>query len=142
TLAGGQLHLGLNVTEAYSRLNLPDRGPSPVPLAPRFFGNARIAYTLPGEWPTLGLAARYVGTRALDAALDPAFATPPLAKSQMELRGTVSGQVPSLHALSYRVSANYAFTSTSAYTTGVITTPPLLLPVDRFRVTAGLQYDF
>jgi outer membrane receptor for ferrienterochelin and colicins len=143
TLAGGQLHLGLNVTEAFSRQSLPGRDALPVPLSPTFFGNARVAYTLPGDWPTLAVAARYVGRRAVDAALDPTFGVPPFAKPQAELRGTVSGRVPALHALSYRVSASYSFTATSAYAAGVLVAPnPVLLPVDQFRVTAGLQYDF
>lgn len=142
TLASGRLHLGLNVTEAFSRQQQPGRVDAPVPLAPSIFGNARVAYTLPGDWPTLGIAARLSGRRAVDAALDPLFVNPPYAKPQLELRGTVSGVVPGVRGLSYRVSANYAFSKHGAYTTGVLRPDPLLGLVDRFRVTVGLQYDF
>jgi hypothetical protein len=65
--------------------------------------------------------------------------------------------VPAIRGLSYRASANYAFADRGPYVIGpfqtgrtapmgtqdrVYPTAPELNPIDRFRVTAGLQYDF
>jgi hypothetical protein len=65
----------------------------------------------------------------------------------------VSGDVPRVAGLSYRLSANYAFADRGAYVVGPVQEisyraqgAPIpraeLVPVDTFRVAVGLQYDF
>jgi hypothetical protein len=72
-----------------------------------------------------------------------------VAPAQIALRGTISGPVPGLRGLSYRLSANYNFADRGPYVIGFIQggntgiyQPAELIPVDRFRATVGLQYDF
>ena len=66
-----------------------------------------------------------------------------------ELRATLSGPVPGLKGLSYRLSANWVFGKRGPYVVGFSqggvpgwSDVPELVPVDRFRTTVGLQYDF
>ena len=62
-----------------------------------------------------------------------------------------------LRGLSYRLSADYAFTDRGPYVVGPFQTgpvgavptslqksptTPLLNPIEQFRLTVGLQYDF
>jgi outer membrane cobalamin receptor len=116
-------------------------------LAPRIFGNARIAYTLGGALPTVAIAGHFLGDRLADHAIDGAFVPLPHAPPQLELRLCLSGTVPGLSHLSYRAIANYAFADRGPYVVGPVTSSiptqpsPQLNPVDRFRTTLGLQYD-
>lgn len=146
----GQLRYATNLTGTIARRNDPGLGAQPLAVAPQAFGNARVSYDLPGDLPTLGIAGHYLGQRPADRAFDGNFPVTPYAPAQLELRGTVSGPVPRtiLPGLSYRVSANYAFASHAPYVVGPSQyySPPYttaeLAPVDRFRVTVGLQWDF
>jgi hypothetical protein len=58
----------------------------------------------------------------------------------------VSGPIPFVKGLSYRVGANYAVADRGPYVVGVAQqayswqTSAELIPVDRFRVTAGISY--
>jgi hypothetical protein len=132
---------------------------SPLVVAPQLFGNARIAYDLGGNLPTVALAGHYQGRRPADRAA--AFYPPPYAPALVELRLTVTGAFPGLKGLTYRASANYAFAPKGPYvigpaqsqvsatsrdpTTGeiiVLVRDPELIPIDRFRGGVGLQYDF
>jgi outer membrane receptor for ferrienterochelin and colicins len=145
SLVTSQLRYGLGFTGAYARAELAGRTVV-VPVAPRYFGNARIAYDFLGPWPTLALAAHWLARRPADRINDGAFATPPYAPSQMELRATLSGPVPALHGLSYRASVDYAASSIAPYVVGIHQgyfpgDPSYLAPVDQFRTTVGLQYD-
>jgi hypothetical protein len=148
TFADGHLLYATNVTAAVARREDPATGETrPLTVAPRLFGNARVAYAFSGPWPTLGLAAHYLGRRPADLAYVAGFQPEPFADPQLELRATVSGPTPALPGLSYRLSAKYAATEHSAYVVGPARYPtpnipnPELAPVDRFRVTLGLQYD-
>jgi hypothetical protein len=128
---------------------------SPLVVAPPVFGNARVAYHLGGDLPTVAVAGRYLATRPADqVAFTPAPYAPPLG----ELRATVSGPAHFVRGLSYRVSADYSFADKGAYVIGPlqtstsggslpagVTRPPVsaeLSPIDTFRATVGLQYDF
>ncbi len=157
--AGGaqQLNYGLNATAAIARRE--ENGVDlPLVVAPALFGNARIAYDLPGEWPVLGVAAHYLAKRPIDRAYDGAFPDGNFAPAQLEIRGTISGNVPIklLKGLSYRLTGTYGFADRGAYVVGPnqlyvpgsrlpdgspIPTSPQLLPLDRFRASIGLQYD-
>ncbi len=147
SMAAEKLRYALNVT---SSVTLEDHAgiENPLPVAPRLFGNARVSYALPDAWPTVGLAAYYFGKRPADRAFDGVFVTRPYAPAQVELRATFSGKVPPVPHLTYRVSANYAFAAEGPYVVGPAqgsstrVVPAELIPVDRFRITTGVQYDF
>lgn len=99
------------------------------------------------QLPTLALATHFLGSRPADLS-NGQFARDPFARSQMELRLTLSGDAPFLKALSYRAMVNYAVADRGAYVVGPVTSSiptqptPQLNPIDRFRTTLGLQYAF
>jgi outer membrane receptor for ferrienterochelin and colicins len=141
------LRYAINLTGAIARRSLPDGSKVPLTVAPQVFGNARVSYDLPGDLPVLALAAQLAGRRPADRAFDGGFTPTPYAPTQLELRATVSGAVPFVPGLSFRVSADMATASRSPYVAGPIqaarpdTPSAELAPVDRFRTTLGLQYD-
>jgi hypothetical protein len=164
------LRYGLNVTWAYSQQEIPNPNSgacptgttpagststsspttcnSPIAVAPTFFGNARISYDLPGDWPVIGVIASLVGSRPAAGAFDSGWKNPPYAPTQLDLRATVSGTLPSVPHLSYRLIADYAVAAFNPYVVGEVNSPtranplPELLPVDQFRTTVGLEYVF
>jgi outer membrane receptor protein involved in Fe transport len=168
------LRYGLNVTGANARQDVPnplspsptcppgttiatttkakgvttaDSCNTPIPVTPAVFGNARISYDLPGEWPIVGLVASVVGPRPTDGAFDSGWKTAPYAPTQVDLRATVSGPIPGIPRLTYRFIADYAAAAVNPYLVGEATTYsranplPELVPVDQFRTTVSLQYD-
>ena len=139
-LASRRLRYGLTVTGAYSRRETAD-GPQPLPVAPSLYGNFRVSYDLGGKLPTLALAGQLAGRRPTDGAFQPTPYAPPV----LELRAAVSGPMPLVKHLSYRVTANYAHESRGPYVIGPIQdssygVSPELNPVDRFRAGVGLVY--
>lgn len=141
------LRYGLNVTGAYARRSLPDSTSVPLTVAPQVFGNARVSYDLPGDLPVVALAAQLAGKRPADRAIDGGFTPTPYAPTQLELRATVSGAVPFVPHLSFRLSADWAAASHSPYVAGPVQAArpgaqsAELAPVDTFRTTVGLSYD-
>lgn len=125
-------------------------------IAPTLFGNARIAYVPGGAIPTIAVAAQFMGERRPDRYLIMADRSrvEPYAPPQVEARLTLLGVIPKVEHLSYRLVVNYAVSDRGPYTVGPLMavsssqtqtfeqTPPRLIPVDRFRVTLGLQLDF
>jgi hypothetical protein len=117
---------------------------------PQQFGNARISYEFGGPYPTLALDTQFMSRRPTSRAYEKIFSAPPYANAQLRLRATVSGAVPVLTGVSYRLSGDYAFADHSAYIAGrpvdlagdLSSIRPELVPVDQARVTIGLQYDF
>ena len=158
--AFGQSHLryALNVTASVSKSEQGNEVYLPLVLAPQVYGNARLSYVLPGDWPTLAVAAHYLGSRPVNLAYGFGFTPTPYATPLGELRATVCGPFPWIKGLAYRASADYSFAEYGAYVvgpfqrgsaipqTGVNKIPypaaPELNPLDRFRATVGLQYDF
>jgi outer membrane receptor for ferrienterochelin and colicins len=162
------LRYGLNVTWAASHETLPNPSanlPGPCPgspahsasattcslpltVTPVFFGNARISYDIPGDWPILGVAASLVGRRPAADAFSSGYTNPPYAPTQLDLRATISGPVPHVSGLSYRLIADYAFAGENPYLIGPVTSPtkadpnPELIPVARATATVGMQYDW
>jgi outer membrane receptor for ferrienterochelin and colicins len=139
-LAGGAVHYGLTVTHAVTRISEPGGASDVLPVAAPTSGNGRIAFALPGALPTLALAARYVSRRPLDeyAADNQRFVDP-----QLEFRAALTGVLP-LQGLSYRLTANYAWIGVGPYAVGPFPADESLrplVPVDRFRIGVGLQYD-
>jgi outer membrane receptor for ferrienterochelin and colicins len=156
SMLDGALRYGTNLTGAIARRNDDERGTTPLEVAPRFFGNARILYDFPGDWPALGVAAQWKTKALTDRALDGLWSPVPMSPAQLELRFTVSGPIPQLRGFSYRASADYAFANRTPYTVGVHQSSGIgqryypylpefdkwyLAPVDTFRVTVGLGYD-
>jgi outer membrane receptor for ferrienterochelin and colicins len=137
---GRRLRYGMTVTGAYSRRETPE-GREPLPAAPSLYGNARASYDFGGALPTLALAAHLTNRRPTDGAFSPTPYAPPV----LELRLALSGPVPLVDHLTYRVTANYAHQSRGPYVIGPIQDSsfgvgPELNPVDRFRTGVGLQY--
>jgi outer membrane receptor for ferrienterochelin and colicins len=117
--------------------------------APVVSGNARISYDLHPSLATVGLASQLLGERYAESAYAALFPKPPKAPAQVELRLTVSGQVPGLSQLRYQIAGGYAFSPTSSH---VATMPPLypgfaaaplvLRPIERYMTMLGIEYEF
>jgi outer membrane receptor for ferrienterochelin and colicins len=160
SFAQARLRYGLNLTGAIARRSDATGSEVPLVIAPQVFGNARVSYDLPGDLPTIAVAGHFLGTRPVDRAYGDGFVPTPYAPAFAEVRGTVTGPFPVLRVLrglSYRLSANYAFTDRGPYVVGPFQTgpvgavptslqksptTPLLNPIEQFRLTVGLQYDF
>jgi outer membrane receptor for ferrienterochelin and colicins len=139
---------GASFTGSYARRTSAD-GSVKLPVAPQMFGNARASYDLPGAWPTLALATSFVGSRLADRANDGNFPVQPTAPFSLTLRATISGDVPGIAGLSYRLSSNYVTADHSPYVAGPIqqqdpTVPdrPLatLAPVNKLSAFATLTF--
>lgn len=149
--AVGDLSYGFSLTGAHTRRSTPD-GTEALPTAPQLYGNARVAYDLPGGLPTVALATAFVGKRPADRAFDGNFGKTPYAPAQAELRLTLSGRVPGLRDLSYRLVGTYVTAAHSPYVAGPTqavdpeTPDPRpnaqLAPVNRLTTFLTLQYDF
>ena len=117
-----------------------------LPVAPQLFGNARLAFVLTDPLPTVGLGVRFIGPRPAD--LSSGFEPPPYARAGAEFKLTLSGIAPVIKGLSYRMIFDYNTAKYGPYVVGPVTgsipTQPTanLNPVDQFRATAGLQYEF
>ncbi len=148
SLGDGQaFRYGVNATAAIARRSEAGLATEPLAVAPSIFGNARVAYDLPGALPTLALAAHYVNKRPADRAYDGGWPVVPYARPQLTGRFTVSGPFPFIKGLSYRGSVDASVEDRGAYVVGPIQTAdpknpsPQLVPVDTLRATIGLQYD-
>jgi outer membrane receptor for ferrienterochelin and colicins len=146
SFASGSVLYGFNLTGALAEKHT-DAGTTRLPVAPQIFGNARMAYVFGQTLPTVALASHFMGPRPADLS-NGSFSPDPYAPAQVQLRLTLSGDVPGLKGLSYRGIANYAVADRGPYVVGPVTTAlptqaaPQLIPVDRFRTTLGLQYVF
>jgi outer membrane receptor for ferrienterochelin and colicins len=145
------LRYGLNATAAFTSLEDSEFGARhPPSVTPQMFGNARLGYDFGERYPSIGLAAHFLGKRPAARAFEKYFPRPPYVDPQLEVRLTLSGPVPFLPGLSYRASLNYAFSDEAPYIVGRPvdnrggrTSPTAqFAPVDQFRGTVGLQYDF
>jgi outer membrane cobalamin receptor len=148
SLLGERLRYGLNLTDAVSRVDEGDGNSHALTVGPSLFGNARVAYDFSEPWPTLGLAAQYLGRRPADRAFDGGFARTPYAPAHVELRLTASGQTPFLSGLGYRLIGDYAFAKQAPYVIGPnqyaadASTPYELAPVRRTQLFLELNYQF
>jgi outer membrane receptor for ferrienterochelin and colicins len=148
TRCEGRLRFGVNLTVAQARRTDPDGTSVGLTVTPKVFGNARASYALPGSLPVVGLVMLFFGERLADRANDGMFTPTPTAPPQIEMRLTLSGDVPAIAGLSYRVTADLALSDRNPYVVGPLqaatTDHPSaeLSPVDRFRVAVGLSYHF
>lgn len=145
--ATGKLHYGVNVTEAFARRKEPGGTDQLLLLAPQTFGNARIAYDLPHGLPTVALALRWVGRRPTDVYAPPGTeeANASFGKPSGEARLTLSGAIPGISGLSYRLTGNYVSAKRSLYSAhsgSLRNGGHEFIPNDQLRFGAGLQYDF
>jgi outer membrane receptor for ferrienterochelin and colicins len=146
SLHSGFFLYGFALTGAIADKHTSD-GTARLPVAPQIFGNARVALALGQDLPTIALATHFLGPRPADLS-NGQFRPNPFAHTQLELRLTLSGAVPLVKGLSYRAMANYAVADRGAYVVGPVTsaipsqTRPQLNPIDPFRTTLGLQYEF
>ncbi|MDP9149769.1 MAG: TonB-dependent receptor [Myxococcota bacterium] len=147
--AHGALQYGVNVTASMTRQQEDAAGTAtPLTVAPRLLGNARVSYRLPAEWPTLALAVSAQEERAVENAFVSGFPRTPFAPAQVVFRATLSGDVPGLKALSYRVTGFYSTTDHEPYLAGpnitgsARNTSPALIPIDSARVSVALEYRF
>jgi outer membrane receptor protein involved in Fe transport len=146
---GGRLRFGLNVTAATTTIELADgAGAHQLPVAPQTFGNARTSYELGGDLPTLALALRFTDRRLADRAYDGGFSRAPSAPPMLAARAAVTGKLPPLPSLSYRLGAEYSFTKVEPYVIGPTayaldeTTRAELAPTRRAQAFVGLEYAF
>jgi hypothetical protein len=145
----GQWAYGASLTGGYARRNSAD-GSMRLPVAPTWFGNARAAYDIPGAWPTLALATSFVGSRLADRANDGNFPVTPKAPFSLTLRATISGDVPTVAGLGYRLSFNYVTAARSPYVAGPVQIEDptaldrpaaTLAPVNRLSTFLTLTYN-
>jgi outer membrane receptor for ferrienterochelin and colicins len=147
SLVDGRFTYGINATGAFTRRRFGSER-LPLTVGPQLFGNAHTAYAFGDPLPTLGVAVRYVGERAVDRAFDSGFSPAPRVPGALELRGNVSGAVPFIRGLSYHLAVNYVTLAEGPYVVGgtqranASTSSPFLNPVDTFTVFYGLRYDF
>jgi outer membrane receptor for ferrienterochelin and colicins len=167
TALNRDLRYGANFTWAYARQTGPNPSPTtpgpcpgsppnsmaeanctlPLTVTPQAFGNARVSYDIPGDWPIVGVAVSVIGRRPVAGAFDSSWTPIPYAPTQVDLRGTISGRFPWLPSLSYRFIVDYAIAALNPYLVGPVSSPtttnptPELIPVDQLRTTIGLQYD-
>jgi outer membrane receptor for ferrienterochelin and colicins len=150
TFGESRLSYGVNVTGAFTRKQTSAGTPQQLEVAPQLFGNARVSYAAGGLIPTPAIAVHYVGQRPADRSAGGVFSSLPIAPPLAEFRGTLSGKVPGLPGIEYRLSAAYTTASRTAYASGPgalgvgnpVLQPGSLIPVDQFRVFLGLRYDF
>lgn len=138
---GQRLRYGASVTAARSRA-VSDGHEAALPAAAQVFGNARVSYEPGGRLPTVGLVVRAAGSRPV-AGTD--YDPPPRAPSIVEARLALSGALPA--RLSWGVALDWASTARSAYAVGPTRSPDNgldvqpVLPLPRYRLTAGLRWD-
>jgi hypothetical protein len=147
TAVAGRFAWGVNATLAEATIRAEDRD-ADVPTAPWLFGNARISYAFGGVLPTLALAAFYLSDRPADVARNSGFDPRPVAPAELQLRGALSGPLPILDGLSYRLIVDATTATRGAFAAGPVTiaTPEQpsaeLEPRDELRGYLGLSYDF
>jgi outer membrane receptor for ferrienterochelin and colicins len=146
---GGRLRFGLNVTAATTTIEpAGGAGARQPPVAPQTFGNARTSYDLGGDLPTLALALRFTDRRLADRAYDGGFSRAPSAPPMLAARAALTGKLPPLPSLSYRLGAEYSFTKVEPYVIGPSTyafdetTRAELAPTRRAQAFVGLEYAF
>ena len=117
-------------------------------MAPAIFGNARLAYSLGDALPTVALASSLLGPRRTDQRFYPEGTPWPKAPALAVLRLTVSGAVPGIAGLGYRLSGNYVTAAHGPYVIGPVRTAtstqptPELIPIARFGLYGSLEYQF
>ena len=146
------LRYGASLTLAKTKSDPGDgTGSRDLTLSPSVFGNLHASYEFPKPIPVLSTALAIIGPRLADGAYEPANAgvtsvawrDASLAPTQIDWRVIATGDVSLVKGLTYRVMGNVALHDRMPYVIGPATdnaTAPLLTPVNRFTLMAGLQY--
>jgi outer membrane receptor protein involved in Fe transport len=146
----GALRYGASLVGAHTRRVTPD-GEQRLPVAPQFFGNARVSYSFPDSLPTLAFATSFVGRRPADRFLDGNFVPDPYAPASATLRLTLSQPIAPVPGLSYQVGGSYTTGKVVPYVAGPTQFydpedpnrgPAELTPVVKLVAFATLRYDF
>lgn len=143
TAVEGALSYGANVTEAHSAVDTSE-GTKLITVIPLIYGNIRAAYDFGGGLPIVGLASQLSDDRLTDNSQDPGVQAR-MASPMLDLRLTLSGAMPRLPKLQYRLTADYAFTTTNPYAANAGANDKNnveLIPYQRTLMLIGLQYDF
>jgi outer membrane cobalamin receptor len=143
-LLDGRLSYGANLTAAYARL-FTGGVTNYMTVTPSVFGNARISYDFGGARPVIAFASQVTGRRLADYSQNPGVTGLHYAPPTVDFRLTASGRVPRVSALQYRVSADFALTTTNPYAASTGGDDPNkveLIPVNRATLLFGLQYSF
>jgi outer membrane receptor protein involved in Fe transport len=144
-----RLHYGATFTGALAHTNSQETDlDERVKAAPQWFGNARVAYDFGDRLPTAALATTFAGNAASDRSYSGGSKRVTFAPPSLEVRATLTGQVPWVKGLSYRVivshqrhdATSFAVGPTMRPVTGFEATP--LTPTKRWNALVGLQYDF
>jgi outer membrane receptor for ferrienterochelin and colicins len=144
-----RLRYALSFTEAFSRARRSQGADEELGGSPALMIRARVSYELGEPWPTLGVSSIFSG-RVLAYNIDAGGYSPPATVDpRLVLLGNVSGPVPALlPGLRYRLGLRFATGAESAYAIGAVraATPenptPVLFPLRRFTLLAGLEYSF
>lgn len=139
-----RLRFGASMTGASARqYQSPEDPGSALPVAAQLFGNARAAFDLGKDLPTLAVVGRIVGARPADGYQD-GYTPVPYAKTLEQAQVTASGKVFFVPGLGYRASAMWTPTKNTPYVVGPGDADghAELAQYDRFRATVGLWYDF
>jgi outer membrane receptor for ferrienterochelin and colicins len=142
--AQGRLTYGANMTAAYARFRVA-AGSQLMTVTPSLYGNVRLSYDPGRGFPVVAIASQMSGRRLVDIGQDPGVRSLVYAPPMLDLRLTFSGQAPSIKNLQYRLSTDYAFTTTNPYAAnagGPDENKTQLIPVKRISIFFGLQYDF
>jgi outer membrane receptor for ferrienterochelin and colicins len=144
------LKYGASLVAARTRRET-ESGDERLPVAPQFFGNARVSYSLPASLPTLALAASFVGRRPADRLLDGAFVPDPYAPPSATFRLTLGQDISAAPGLSYQLTGSYTTGDVVPYVAGPIQYydpaepdrgPAELTHVVKFVAFATLRYSF
>ncbi|HZU81980.1 MAG TPA: TonB-dependent receptor [Polyangiaceae bacterium] len=148
TLLSGALEYGVAVTGAVARLQNPAGSATPLTVSPRVFGNAHASYRLPAPLPNVAIVAVGQGARPAEDAFSAGFRPIPYVPARLDLQLTLTGAVPGVSGLSYRLAGFWTTADHEPYLAGPNVSPsaqytsPSLVPVERTRVVVGLEYRF
>lgn len=146
SFVGRRLRYGLSLTEAFVRLRHGSGGDELLEGAPQIQGSLRLSYDLGEPWPTLGLTARATGPAIVYGLDNETYAETPTVDARVSALANVTGPVPGLGRLRYRLGARFASSRESAFPIGTLkhATPenpePLLFPLRTFTALGGLEY--
>jgi outer membrane receptor for ferrienterochelin and colicins len=150
-IEGFEVAGNLTITKARQILDDPMKEDLKLAVMPAWVGNLRMAYKPAPEGSTFAIAAFFTGERNTERGIRGKFGdNPPISPGQLLLRGTVSGPFGGWKGVSYRLILEHAHASTNPYVIGPLqktsksdpTRHAELVPVNRFTILGGLQYEF
>ncbi len=148
-VADQAVRYGVSVTTTRTVASYGDRGSSaPLEGAPSVFGKAHVIVSLGARLPTLGLAARAVGSSIVQGVARGDVHAGTHSPPWLGLRVTASGEVPWVDGLSYRVAGDGTFGDTGPIVIGPNSTStpsqptPVLMPLQQMSVIVGLEQRF